>query len=253
MSETASARIDEIVELTRRAGDPGHGFAILAEGNTSIRTAPDRMLVKATGSSMRGATHESFVEVDLPAFWAAIDAGPADDAHVRELFSRATTWGNGRPSVESLLHAVCQRLDGVDAVVHTHPVPVNTLLCSDQAELLVAGSLFPDQIVVMGRHALLIPYVDPGLPLARAVAASLDSHLQEHGERPRVIYLRNHGMFALAETAEEAVSITEMAVKSARVLAGALTIGAPVFLTEEHADRIDTRPDELLRRSLLAG
>lgn len=252
MTETAHARITEIVDLTRRAGDPRQEFAILAEGNTSLRTAPDRMLVKATGSSMSEADSESFVEVDLPTYWRAIDGGPDGDDFVRKMFAEATTWGVGRPSVESVLHAVCQRLDGVEAVVHTHPVPVNALLCSDRAELLVEGALFPDQIVVMGRHPLLVPYVDPGLPLARTVSAALREHIERHGERPRVIYLRNHGVFALAGTTEEALSITQMTVKCAEVLNEALAIGTPLFLTEEHASRIDTRPDELLRRTMLA-
>ncbi len=254
MTDTAHSRIAEIVDLTRRAGDPEREFAILAEGNTSLRTADDRMLVKATGTSMSEAGPESFVEVDLPSYWAAIDEGPeGDDEFVRELFSRATTWGRGRPSVESVLHAVCQRLDGVDAVVHTHPVPVNALLCSDRADLLIEGSLFPDQIVVMGRHPLMVPYIDPGLPLARAVSNALREHIDRHGERPRVIYLRNHGVFALAGSAEEALSITQMTVKCAEVLGAALSIGGPVFLSDAHASRIDTRPDELLRRTMLAG
>ncbi|WP_053385611.1 class II aldolase/adducin family protein [Leucobacter japonicus] len=253
MTDTAPDRISEIVELTRRAGDPEREYAILAEGNTSLRTVPDRMLVKATGTSMSDADAGSFVEVDLPSYWDAIDGGAESDDFVRELFARATTWGDGRPSVESVLHAVCQRLDGVEAVVHTHPAPVNALLCSDQAELLTAGALFPDQIVVMGRRPLLVPYVDPGLPLARAVSRALQDHLEQHGERPRVIYLRNHGVFALARTADEALSITQMTVKCAEVLSSALSIGGPVFLSDEHASRIDTRPDEILRRSMLAG
>lgn len=253
MTETAAARIDEIVGLTRTAGSPERHLAILAEGNTSLRTAPDRMLVKATGSSMRDASRDTFVEVDLPMYWNAIDAdAEGDDAYVRELFERAKTWGAGRPSVESILHAVCQRLEGVEAVLHTHPAAVNGLLCSDRTELLTRGSLFPDQIVVMGRHPLLIPYIDPGLPLARAVSVALDRHIAQHGERPRVIYLQNHGIFALAGTAEETLSITEMTVKCAQVLGSALAFGEPVFLSDEHASRIDTRPDEIERRRLLA-
>lgn len=252
MTETAAARIAEIVELTRAAGKPEHRFAILAEGNTSLRTAPDRMLVKATGCSMRHASADTFVEVGLPAYWDAIDSGDEGDDSVRELFERAKTWGSGQPSVESVLHAVCQRLDGVEAVLHTHPPAVNALLCSDRAEMLVGGSLFPDQIVVMGRYPLLIPYVDPGLPLARAVSDALEKHIASHGERPRVIYLRNHGVFALAGTADEAFAITEMTVKCAEVLGTALAFGEPVFLSEDHASRIDTRPDELARRQMLA-
>ena len=55
-----------------------------------------------------------------------------------------------RPSVESLLHAVCYEDPGVGAVAHTHPTPVVSL------------------IAVLGRHPLLVGYLDPGPPLARA-------------------------------------------------------------------------------------
>lgn len=252
MADYTPARLTEIIELTRRAGDPAPQYAILAEGNTSLRTAADRMLVKATGSSMMTADADTFVEVELQEYWDAIDAGPEDDETVQALFARAKSWGAGRPSVESVLHAVCQRLEGVDAVVHTHPIPLLALLSSSRAELLTRGSLFPDQIVVMGRHPLLVPYIDPGLPLARVVSRSLDEHLDRYGERPRVIYLQNHGLFALAASGEEALAITQMAVKSAEVLQAALSVGEPVFLSEAHATRIDTRPDEILRRSMLA-
>jgi hypothetical protein len=44
-----------------------------------------------------------------------------------------------------------------------------------------------------------------------------------------------------------------MAVKSARVLLGALAAGSPAFLEAASAERIDTRPDEALRRRLLTG
>ena len=43
---------------------------------------------------------------------------------------------------------------------------VNALLCSDRAEVLAGPPIFPDQVVVIGRRALLIPYSDPGVVLA---------------------------------------------------------------------------------------
>lgn len=244
-------RRSQIIELSRTIAEPDRDLVILAEGNTSMRTAADRMLVKATGSEMASAGGDDFVEVDLTQFWALIDGADEGDDAVAALFARATTRGGGRPSVESLLHAVCQRQAGVDTVVHTHPVPVNAILCSDQAKLLVHGALFPDQIVVLGRHPMLVPYVDPGLPLAREVDRRLREHVALHGEAPRAIFLRNHGMFALGSSAEQAMQITRMAVKTARILLGAASVGAPVFLTDGAAARIDTRPDEILRRRLL--
>jgi hypothetical protein len=46
-------------------GEPGRDLVILAEGNTSIHTAPDRMLVKASGSQLGAAVGEDFIEVGI--------------------------------------------------------------------------------------------------------------------------------------------------------------------------------------------
>lgn len=245
------SRLGEIVALSRHVGEPERDLVILAEGNTSLRTSPRHMLVKASGNNMAKAGTADFVEVDLPRFWELIDSESEGDAAVDALFRDSITWGTGRPSVESLLHAVCLRHDAIDAVVHTHPIVVNTLLCSDKAESLTGGALFPDQIVVLGRHALLVPYVDPGLPLARHVDRALTDYVERHGERPRVIYLQNHGVFALGSSPEDALAITAMVVKCARILVGAHSVGVPTYLSEDHGRRIDTRPDEILRRQML--
>jgi rhamnose utilization protein RhaD (predicted bifunctional aldolase and dehydrogenase) len=249
----SSDELTEIIRFSRALGDPQFDLVILAEGNTSVRTAADRMLVKASGSSMRTAGEQDFVEVDLTVFMDLINGGAASDDDVSAMLAAATIQGLKRPSVESLLHAVCLQVPGVNAVAHTHPTPVNALLCSSEASWLTEGSMFPDQIVVMGENQLMVPYVDPGLPLAQEVLASLSAHVHEFGSHPKVIYLQNHGMFALGGNAEEALQITAMAVKSARVLIGALSIGMPTFLAKQNADRINTRPDENLRRKLLAA
>ena len=157
-----------------------------------------------------------------------------------------------RPSVEAMLHAVCLELGGAQAVGHTHPGPVVALLCSEHAEKLATEMLFPDQVVVLGRRPLFVPYVDPGLALARRVRDELETHVARHGEPPKVIYLGNHGLFALGATPEHVLQITAMAVKASRVLAGALAVGGPSALAEAEADRIDARPDEHYRRAALA-
>jgi ribulose-5-phosphate 4-epimerase/fuculose-1-phosphate aldolase len=95
-------------------------------------------------------------------------------------------------------------------------------------------------------------YTDPGLELARLVRHELKNFIAENGEAPKVIYLKNHGMFALGSSAEEVVQVTQMAVKCARILGGALSVGHPVYLSPTESARIDTRPDELLRRKALA-
>jgi rhamnose utilization protein RhaD (predicted bifunctional aldolase and dehydrogenase) len=255
--ETEAETRGRLATFSRELGRPDRAWALLAEGNTSLLlpgTDTPTMLVKASGKSMATATADDAVRLELPSVLELVDADEGGDAEVAALFDAASLAGNGRrPSVEAILHAVCLDLPGVAAVGHTHPVPVNALLCSVSAEVLTRGSLFPDQIVVLGPDPLLVPYVDPGLGLARVVRRLLHERLEATGRVPKVVYLRNHGMFALGSDSAEVLRITEMAVKVAQVLLGALAAGGPVYLDDAAVARIDTRPDELLRRAALAS
>ena len=246
------AALEKILELSLWAGAPERDLTILAEGNASLKVGPN-LLVKGSGAQMGMALASDFVEVDRAPLQALIDHGNASDVDVESELLGARTWGVRRPSVETLLHVVCQSYDSVTAVLHTHPTPVNALLCSSAADLLVSGSYFPDQIVTLGHNPMLIPYIDPGLPLAHAAKSLIAEHVEATGSVPKVIYLQNHGMFALGGTVSEAKQITQMAVKSARVILGAASVGSLVPLSPEQADRIHTRPDELVRRSELLG
>ncbi len=245
-------RLAEIIALSRELGRPDRSWALLAEGNTSVAVGEDAMLVKASGAEMATAGAADFVLVRLADYDALLADEAAGDEDVARVFAAAVGWGSGRPSVESLLHAVCQRLPGVRAVGHTHPVAVNSVLCSRSASALVAGALFPDQVVVLGARPLLIDYHDPGLTLARVAARQLAAHLAATGTAPKVVYLVNHGMFALGATPAEVLRITEMATKVAAILLGTLAAGGPVYLTAADTERIDRRPDEVLRRARLA-
>ncbi|GAB2714931.1 class II aldolase/adducin family protein [Arthrobacter bambusae] len=243
---------DDIVRLCRTLGEPGRDLVILAEGNVSGRATPETMFVKASGANMATATRQDLVEVRLAPLLALLNDDTADDETVaRVLMESLVDSEDKRPSVEALLHAVCQEYGETPVVAHTHPVSVNALLCSDQATELVSGTLFPDQVVVLGKRQLLIPYTDPGLQLARSARRELQRHIAAFGGPPKALYLVNHGMFALGQSATEALQITEMAVKCARIIGGALSIGNTTHLSEPDAERIDSRPDEHLRRKEL--
>lgn len=81
----------------------------------------------------------------------------------------------------------------------------NALLCSDRAAVLAEQPLFPDQVVVIGRRALLVPYTDHGVALAQEVRRRLAEHARQWG-MPRAIYLGNHGMIAPATSPGQAYS-----------------------------------------------
>lgn len=243
--------LTELVGLSRSLGAPERDLAVLGEGNTSVRLDEERFLVKASGTSLARASRESFVEMRLGATLGLLDLESPTDDELLEALTACRSDEGLRPSIEAVVHALGLTVGGARFVGHTHPAAVNAILCSDRAEALVEGAIFPDQIVVCGRDALLIPYADPGLPLARALQRGLRDYKERLGTVPKTVYLRNHGLLALGESADEVGRITTMAAKVARILGGALAAGEPVYLTEAQADRIEARPDEHHRRRML--
>ncbi|MCB9455855.1 MAG: class II aldolase/adducin family protein [Anaerolineaceae bacterium] len=239
-----------LLALSRNLGEPHHDYVILGEGNTSARIDADRFWVKASGVSLVGITGDGFVQVDTSKILAFLDEDLSDTA-IKDRLTAAVIAGSGRPSVETALHALALTLGGARFVGHTHPTAVNAVLCSRQAEQAVSGRLFPDEIVVCGPAPLFIPYIDPGLPLARAVREGIERHIRQYGEPPRVILMQNHGLVALGQTAEAVEQITAMMVKTARILLGTYALGGPQFLSPEAVARIHTRPDEHYRRGRL--
>jgi rhamnose utilization protein RhaD (predicted bifunctional aldolase and dehydrogenase) len=241
--------IDELVALSRELGDPNSHYAILAEGNTSALVDQQLMLVKASGTSLRDASHESFSAVRIDAMLALLDDAPDDEAEQAAALATCVV-GDGplRQSIEAPLHAVALRYAGARFVGHTHPTAVNAILCSEHAADLTRP-LFPDQVVVCGAQPVFLPYADPGLPLAR----ELRDALRERGQAPpKTLYLQNHGLVALGRSAAEVLAITHMAVKAASILGGALAAGGAIFLSEEQVIAIDRRLDEQHRRAALA-
>jgi len=105
--------------------------------------------------------------------------------------------------------------------------------------------------VLCGVAPLLVPYTDPGLPLAQRVKRLLKDYLDQHGEQPKIVWMQNHGLVAVGRTAQQVEDVTAMAIKTARVLLGTYAAGGPRFLSPEDVERIHTRPDELYRRQKL--
>lgn len=246
-----------LVALSHALGDPAADLVVLGEGNTSADLGDGGFLVKASGTSLASVGETDLVRLDRAAVLAPVDDHRLDDHDQAGLAARlraaAVDPDPAQPSIETMLHALALELPGVRVVGHTHPTAVTGLLCSDRAADLVAGILFPDQVVVCGAHPLLVPYAEPGLPLARAVRRGLHEHLDRHGAAPRLVHLANHGIVALGESAAQVLQVTTMAVKAAWVLSAALAVGAPRYLDAETVRRLDTRDDERHRRRVLSG
>lgn len=245
--------LNQLVELSNNLGRPELDYVILGEGNTSARADDETFWVKASGTEMRTITEDGFVRVAFERALELLNNPDLSDQVVKAGLKAAKIDANtlGHPSVETILHAICLRQKGINFVGHTHATPVNALTCSADFESAFAGRLFPDEIVVCGVAPMLVPYTDPGVPLARKVQQDLDYYLNQYGEPPKVILMQNHGLIALGSTARQVEDVTAMAVKTVRILLGTYSAGGPRFLSSHDVERIHTRPDELYRRQQL--
>lgn len=245
--------LSQLVSLSNHLGDPALDCAILGEGNTSAQADAETFWVKASGCVLRTIAAGGFVRVAFDRVLALLERTNLSDQEVKEGLAAAKVDPSvsAHPSVETLLHALCLSLDGVNFVGHTHPTAVNALTCSVSFETAFSGRLFPDEIVLCGPAPLLVPYIDPGVPLARTVKQLLESYLDRYGEPPRVVLMQNHGLIALGRSASQVENITAMMDKTARVLLGTFAAGGPRFMSQHEVDRIHTRPDELYRRRQL--
>lgn len=264
MSSEQKNLLTELVELSHQLGHADRAMAILGEGNTSAR-APgyddESFWVKASGSELGTLRPAQLVRVSFEKCRALIDGPELNDEQVKDgLLDAVVEGGDGvRPSVETVLHAALLELPGalpgagVNFVGHTHPTAINALTCSDRFGEALTQRLFPDQIVVCGPSAVLVPYVDPGLPLARAVRDGAVAYAEHWGEPPKTVFMQNHGFIALGKSAKQVLQISQMAVKSAEVLNGAFAVGMPQFMSEEQVNRIAGRDDEHYRQKVLDG
>jgi rhamnose utilization protein RhaD (predicted bifunctional aldolase and dehydrogenase) len=98
---------------------------------------------------------------------------------------------------------------------------------------------------------VFVSYVDPGLPLARAIVARTRAYIARQGKSPRLLLLQNHGVIALGKTPEAVLVSLLMLSKAAAIFTGAAVLGGPTFLGPAAVRRIAERPDEAYRRRQL--
>ncbi|MEP6985568.1 MAG: class II aldolase/adducin family protein [Chloroflexota bacterium] len=249
---TTSSTLAPLLEMTRTIGQPHMEYVIVGEGNTSCRIDADSFWIKASGQQMNNIGENGFVAVKFAPILDMLDQ-PAGDLAAQKLTMQAAkvdASASGVPSVEVTFHAMLLHECGVKYIGHTHAMAVNRLTCSPRAGDFATRRMFPDEAVLCGPESVLVPYVDPGLPLALAIRDGVRRYMAEWGEAPKVILLVNHGVIVLGQTPQEILNITAMTVKAAHIFYGAATLGGPVFMSREDVLHIVRRPDEIYRRSL---
>ena len=246
--------LSKLVAMSRYLGDPANGHAILGEGNTSAKIDDDTFYVKASGTTLTGIEPGAFVTVSISKVVAILDDRKANDETVTQVFREALVdpAEKRRPSVEAMLHAILLQVPEFRFVGHTHPAHVLMVLCSNRAKEAATTRLFPDQVVSLAHRSVYVPYVDPGLVLAREVRRRFLEFVDHEGELPRAIFMQNHGMITMGDSPQAVTSCTDMAEKAAKVLLGTYLLGGPRFMTPKDVERIHTRPDEAYRLKIIA-
>ncbi len=253
----AASKVDavrvELQTMSRALGEPALDAVILGEGNTSMRVDADTFLVKGSGSQLATIELSQLVHLRFDRILALLEGPTVDEAGLVATYDAAKVdpTVTRRPSVETLFHAACLQLPGVNVIAHTHPQAVNALTCSVNFPQVLEGRMFPDEAVVLGHAAVFVPYIDPGVELAKAIHRGVQAFFAQHGAAPKTVYMQNHGLIALAKNSTEALNITAMAIKAARIRLGALAAGGIRTLPSSEITHIVNRPDEKYRLAAL--
>jgi rhamnose utilization protein RhaD (predicted bifunctional aldolase and dehydrogenase) len=245
----------ELLWMAQAVGAPINDLCVLAEGNVSCKDG-DSLWVKASGRSLHSCSEDVFVHVHIEPVMKALVHEFADEAEVRRTLNgaRVTHQGSNVPSTETFMHAALLSEFGARFVAHAHPTALLSVLSLASAEEYAERRLFPDEVVFCGPATCFVPYVAPGIHLARELAARARSFIETWGFPPKVYWLQNHGLIAVGQTAKETWAGVEMGAKAARVLLAALqTHEAIRWLSKEEIQTIANWPDEHYRQNLIRG
>ncbi|HEV2319018.1 MAG TPA: class II aldolase/adducin family protein [Verrucomicrobiae bacterium] len=251
---TPTGILKQLIELSHELGREDRQLAILGEGNVSADLNGEDFYVKASGCQLGDIVANGFTRVRMQPVFEALESPDKSDEEVRKILENSRADKKARlPSVETFLHAICLREGGAKWVGHIHPASVLRIVCSSLGAEPFGHHIFPDAIVVCGRHLAVVPYVDPGIRLAVALRASLREFISEHNAAPKVILMLNHGAVILGQSARDILNTTLMLDKWANILVGNYMVSGPRFLDEALSDRIENRPDEHYRRRAISN
>ncbi len=172
MHVDAGAAREELQEAGRYM--LAHGLAWGNAGNLSVRLAPDRYMITASGTRLGDLAADDFAECRLATPFAA---------------------GGPRPSKERPMHeAIYETRQEINAVLHASPFYSTLIACSGES---IPANLFVESMYYLERIAR-VPYRDPG-------SAELGGAVREHAAEANVLLLENHGVLVYDTSVREAL------------------------------------------------
>jgi len=187
-------------------------------GNTSVKTEDGKfMYIKASGTALKDMnTKRGWRRMRLEPLLAIIkDKSIAKlETHTREtevvnrllLACDDDVTYVARPSVEAHLHAFLDK-----CVIHLHPSAAGAFANArnGKAELEKLFNKFEIRNLKFEIFlpSLWVPYVNPGLTLAKKIAKLVDDYQKQFGKKPAILFLEKHGLLISADSADSALHL----------------------------------------------
>lgn len=226
----------ELLDLAHWAGTHPARLVLGSEGAVAATLPSGAFAVSAARSNLARLEPGSLVEFDLAKARCLIDL---DDVTPEQIAEAQKNPEAPAPSADALIFADLFAFEGVHFALHTQPIPVNQIICSPRARQFSDRRNFPHEIVECGQSSVLVPFMPPGLLLAKEIRRKIALWRDRYKETPKLILIQNHGMIALGSTPEEVRTLTDITVKYAEIFVGAAMMGGPEFLKPNYVTQID--------------
>lgn len=175
-------------------------------GNISARTSANEVVLTPTALDYERMTVNDLVVTDLE--------------------GRVLS-GQREPTTEWQLHLAClRRHRDIAAVVHTHAIHASMFAANHE----VIPSVIEEVDLYVGGEIRVAAYHPTG---SQALGDAVADLLEDRG----AALLANHGLVAVAQTPREALQITRLVERTAKIIWGAKTMGEPIPLPEAARQR----------------
>lgn len=200
----------EIIEFGERLYKAG--WAPASDGNISLRTSENRILITRSGACKGELTESDLIESDL----------------------NGKPFGTGRVSSEVHLHLQVYRLrPDIKVVIHAHPPMVIT--CS-LAGINLEEPLLPEMVMTLGS----IPTAEFAAPSSPEGAEVIKNLVLNNN----AIILDRHGSITLGRTLSEAFQRLERLEFAAGIVYRAKLTGNVKYLNEVEIKRLQTSAEQ---------
>ena len=196
--------LQELIRISNTVGrDPA--LVLGAFGNTSLKSADGRfMYIKASGTCLKDMNARSgWRKLNIADVMEILEHPSQKDVNAALLSACCDKKpASVRPSIESFFHAI---LDA--CVIHLHPESVLALACAKD------GKKHMEKLFSKEKNPpLWIPYVGLGYVSAQMIRSLAGRYERDHGQRPRVFIMQNHGLLVSAPTSAAAMRLVRQVV-----------------------------------------